>query len=109
MDKKTLMEFGLRALREQIDYSGRPPGSRIYDALKSLNIKIPQIKNPFGPKPTKQGAMRAAMNHAATTPSGKGLLGPNQGYANLGNAKASLVKAKYLPRKDGSTGPLRKY
>lgn len=94
------MEFGLRALREQVDYSGRTPGSRIYDLLKGLKIKTPQIKNPFGPKPTKQGAMRAAMNHAATTPSGKGLLGPNQGYANLGSAKASLVK---------SNGPLRKY
>lgn len=34
MDKKTLMEFGLRALREKTDYSGRTPGSRVYDALK---------------------------------------------------------------------------
>lgn len=33
MDKKTLMEFGLRALREKTDYSGRTPGSRVYDAL----------------------------------------------------------------------------
>lgn len=34
MDKKTLMEFGLRALREKTDYSGRTPGSRVYDAFQ---------------------------------------------------------------------------
>ena len=96
MDKKTLMEFGLRALREHT----RPPGSGIYDFLKGLDIKIPSVKNPFAPKPSKQDAVRAALDTAATTPSGRGLLGPKQGYANLGKAKSrGMIPPYYMKPK----------
>ena len=99
MDKKTLMEFGLRALREQT----RTPGSGIYDFLKDkgvLDIKIPPISNPFATKPSKQGAVRAALDTAATTPSGRGLLGPKQGYANLGKAKSrGMIPPYYMKPK----------
>jgi len=99
MDKKTLMEFGLRALREQTP----PPGSGIYNFLKDkgvLDIKIPPISNPFATKPSKQGAVRAALDTAATTPSGRGLLGPKQGYANLGKAKSrGMIPPYYMKPK----------
>lgn len=104
MDKKTLMEFGLRALREKTDYSGRTFGSRVYDTLnalkKGLDFKVPSVSNPFAPKPSKQDAVRAALDTAATTPSGRGLLGPKQGYANLGKAKSrGMIPPYYMKPK----------
>jgi len=101
MDKKTLMEFGLRALREQTRPPG--PGAEIYKFLKDkglLDIKIPPISNPFATKPSKQDAVRAALDTAATTPSGRGLLGPKQGYANLGKAKSrGMIPPYYMKPK----------
>lgn len=94
------MEFGLRALREKTDYSGRTPGSRVKDFLNDLDIKFPPIRNPFAPKPSKQDAVRAALDTAANTPSGRGLLGPKQGYANLGKAKSrGMIPPYYMKPK----------